>query len=191
MCGYETNHSKKILCGNDCYNTNHSKIPRTLQKVIFAEMTFIGRITRNCSGNDFYKTNDSKIRIFFTPYSRKFQFMSKLVKVKFSFVLTFIRPINSKFRGGNDFYKINNSKISGIKLITPKSNWSNPSCNKNYKFLVFVRKCSGHDAAKDLLVEAGQASAAQSNGLARPVRHPQVTRPTPPSLPSHFSHSCT
>ena len=46
------------------YKTNHSKIPRTLQKVIFAEMTFIRPITRNRSGNDFNKANHSKVQIF-------------------------------------------------------------------------------------------------------------------------------
>ena len=38
--------TRKKMCGNDCFKTNHSKIPRTLQKVIFA-------------------ANHSKIRIFY------------------------------------------------------------------------------------------------------------------------------
>ena len=39
MCGYKTG----IIYG---YKINHSKIPRTLQKVIFADLTFIRPITR-------------------------------------------------------------------------------------------------------------------------------------------------
>ena len=45
--------SRKILCGNEFYKTNHSKIFRILQKVIFAEMTFIRPITP--FSNTFYK----------------------------------------------------------------------------------------------------------------------------------------
>ena len=98
-----------------------------LQKVIFADLTFIRPITRNWSGNDFYKTNHSKIRIFFYEFKPKipdlgqiFQFLQKVIFAD----LTFIRPITPKFRGGNDFYKTNHSKIHEIRPITPKSDWS-------------------------------------------------------------------
>ena len=61
----------KILCGNDCYETKHSKIFqmfRILQKVILVKMTFITPSTWNSSGIEFYNTKHSKI-LAITPSS--------------------------------------------------------------------------------------------------------------------------
>ena len=56
----------------DCYKTNHSKIPGTLQKVIFAEMAFIRPITPKSDWS--YDHPPCKMRLFlhFHIWSRLF-----------------------------------------------------------------------------------------------------------------------
>ena len=129
MCGYKTNHSKKNCAGMtairpitrkffarkfftrkflDLWVYLKKKIFRFcfgfkthyLQKVIFADLTFIRPITRNWSGNDFYKTNHPKNRIFLRILAENSSFRSNF-------------PISAKGHFcGFDFYKTNHSEIS-------------------------------------------------------------------------------
>ena len=84
MCGYKTNHSKNFCAGTTAIRPITRKLRKFrkkieiwyicgikifgffktqyLQKVIFADLTFIRPITPKFrGGNDFYKTNHSKI----------------------------------------------------------------------------------------------------------------------------------
>ena len=98
MCGYKTNHSKNFCAGTTAIRPITRKLRKFrkkieiwcicrkkifgffktqyLQKVIFADLTFIRPITRNWSGNDLKKqsleNSDS-----FMKFSRKFQFLVK------------------------------------------------------------------------------------------------------------------
>ena len=116
MCGYNTNHSKPICAGMPAIRpiTLISITPKFyekktrkkffwsktqyLQKVIFAELTFITSLTQNWSGNDFYNTYHSKI-CFYTyliknfRFRQIFRFMQKVI----------ITPMTPKFRRLNDF----------------------------------------------------------------------------------------
>ena len=96
--------TRKKLCGNDCYKTNHSKF--------FRSLIFHSKIPRSLGV--FEEKN------FRFCFGFKTQYLQKVIFAD----LTFIRPITPKFRGGNDFYKTNHSKIHEIRPITPKSDWS-------------------------------------------------------------------
>ena len=112
---------EKCLCGHSTLKWPYSlytggggvPLSRTLQKVIFAKMTFIRPITRKFG---FFLRMLAENPVL----GQVFQFLQKVIFAD----LTFIRPITPKFRGGNDFYKTNHSKIHEIRPITPKSDWS-------------------------------------------------------------------
>ena len=85
-----------------------------MQKVIFADLTFIRPSSRNLSGNDFYNTKFENFGFFYVFVVWNFTISAKGHFRGFDFY-------NTKFsqkRGGIDFYNTKFSKITEIRPST-------------------------------------------------------------------------
>ena len=93
-----------------------------MQKVIFADLTFITPSCRNWSGNDFYNTKLENLGFFLRIWGVKFRNFTISAKGHFRGFDFYKTKLNQK-RGGIDFYNTKYSKIMEITPITPKRTW--------------------------------------------------------------------